>query len=144
MEMLGLLGMLGYFSIEDIRRKSVHTVPLIVTAIAGVFLHLYGGRLSIWDLLGGLGIGVVMYGISVASRERVGKGDALVLGVTGIFLGFWNNLLLLWIASFLAMVAGIVAVAFFQKGRHYELPFVPFLFVGLFICLLINRGGGIA
>ena len=105
MEMLGLLGMLGYFSIEDIRRKSVHTAPLIVTAIAGVFLHLYGGRLSIWDLLGGLGIGVVMYGISVASRERVGKGDALVLGVTGIFLGFWNNLLLLWIASFLAMLS---------------------------------------
>lgn len=144
MEMIGLLGILGYFSVEDIRRRSVRIVPLILAAIAGLVLHLYFGRISVWSLLGGLGIGAGMYVVSVASKERVGKGDALLLAVTGIFLGFWDNLLLLWLASFLAMAAGVVAVLVFRKNRHYELPFIPFVFVGFLVFLLANQGGGLS
>ena len=121
MEIAGLLGILGYFSIEDIRQRSIRIVPLLLAAIMGLVFHLFFGRISIWNLLGGLGIGAVMYMISVISNERVGKGDAMLLAVTGIYLGFWDNLLLLWMASLLTMAVGLVAVVFFRKGKHYEL-----------------------
>ena len=140
MEWLSLLGILGFFSVEDMRKRSVQLVALLAAAITGVVMHLYFGRISIWSLLGGLAVGAIMYGISILSQERIGKGDALLIAVTGIFLGFWGNLLVLWIATLLAMCAGIAAIVFFQKGKNYELPFIPFVFASYLIYLSINHG----
>ena len=141
MEMIGLMGILGYFSWEDVRKRSIHLVPLLVSAIMGVIGHIWFGRITIWNLLGGLGIGVVMYGVSLASGEKIGKGDALLLSVTGIFLGFWGNLMLLWIAACLSAVGGAFAMLMFHKGKDYELPFVPFLLAGFVIYLSLQKGG---
>ena len=141
MEMIGLMGILGFFSWEDIRKRSIHLVPLVLAAMAGVVLHMYFERITIWSLLGGGGIGMIMYGISLISGEKIGKGDALLLGVTGIFLGFWANLVVLWIASCLIAAGGVVAVLVLHKGKEYELPFVPFLFAGFVIYYLLERGG---
>ena len=135
MEMVSLLGILGFLSIEDIRRRSVRIVWLALAAIAGLLLHMHFERISIWNVLGGIGIGLVMYGISVLSHERIGKGDALILAVTGIFLGFWDNLILLWIAALLAAAAGGIIVLLFHKGRNFELPFIPCIFFGFIIYL---------
>ncbi len=141
MEMISLMGILGYFSWEDIRKRSIHLVPLIMAAIAGLMMHLYFCRITIWNIFGGLTIGLAMYAISLLTGEKIGKGDALLLAVTGIFLGFWGNLILLWIASCLAAIGGVVAVCFFHKGKEYEIPFAPFLFVGFVIYLLLQQKG---
>ncbi len=141
MEMIGLMGILGYFSWEDVRKRSIHLVPLILAAMAGVVLHMYFERITIWSLLGGVGIGAAMYGLSLASGEKIGRGDALLLAVTGIFLGFWGNLVLLWIASCLIGVGGAISVLVLHKGKEFELPFVPFLFAGFVIYSFLEHGG---
>lgn len=141
MEWISLLGILGYFSVEDLRKKSIQLVPLLAAAIAGVLFHMYFSRISIWNLIGGMAVGAGLYIISVLSNERIGKGDALLMSVTGIFLGFWDNLMLLWVSMLVAMVAGIGAVLILKKNRRYEMPFIPFVFTGYLIYLSINRGG---
>ena len=139
MEMLSLLGFLGYLSIEDLRKRQIHLVSLGVAAIAGLFMHLYFERITIWSLVGGLATGMALYVVSVLSSEKIGKGDALLVGVTGIFLGFWGNLFLLWLSAILAAFVGIIAVVVFRKDRQYELPFIPFIFIGFIIYLIINN-----
>ena len=144
MEMLSLMGILGFFSIEDIKERRIGIIPLLLAAIFGLILHLCYERLSIWNLLGGGAIGLLMYALSIASKERIGKGDALLLAVTGIFLGFWDNLILIWLASIVAAVVGILYMLFLKKGKNEELPFVPCVFFGFVIYRILQNVGGAA
>ena len=136
MEAVSLLSMLGACSYEDIKSRRIGVILVLGFGILGIFLHLFYSRLSIEEMLGGIAIGLIMFLVSYLSQERIGKGDALVLTVSGIYLGFWNNLFLLWGASLMASFVGIVFIA---KGeRKRELPFVPFLLVVYVLGLILK------
>lgn len=87
----------------------------------------------VWCML----VGIVLYLISILSHGKVGKGDAFLVTSMGVYLGFWNNLTILWMASVMAAIFGVVACVFFRKEKEESLPFVPFLLVAylLFLCL---------
>lgn len=141
MESLSLLGILGFFSIEDITKRRIRLAAVLLAAIAGLLLHICFWRITIWNALGGIAVGAAMYLVSVLSAEKIGKGDAMMIAVTGIFLGFRGNVIVLWTAMLLAMIAGIAAVVFLKKGKDYEIPFIPFMFLSYTIHLLLNTGG---
>lgn len=134
MEAAGLLGMLGICSYEDIKGKRVGVVFILCFAILGIVIHLFLGSRSIGEIIGGMVVGGFLFLISIISGERIGKGDALMVTVSGIYLGFWNNLFLFWVASIFSGVAGLV---FLFKGRkNEEIPFAPFL-LGVYLLSLI-------
>lgn len=140
MEMLSLLGVLGALSVEDIKKKKVSIVVLALAGIAGILMHLQFARISIWNILGGVTVGAVMYGVSILSREKIGKGDAILIAVTGIYLGFWGNIILLWVSSVLAGMGGVFALVLLKKGREFEIPFIPFVFVAYIGCIILWKG----
>lgn len=142
METISLIGMLGICTFEDIKKRKIHIFFILLCGILGICFHLFFGRLSIFNVLGGLSVGGVLFLLSLATREKIGKGDALLLMVTGIYLGFWDNLFLLWLATVLASVVGVACVLVQKKGRSYELPFVPFVFIAL-LGLLAMKGGAL-
>ena len=140
MEVICMMGMLLHMSVEDIRKRTVPVIPMMIWGMAGVLLHLYHGRIGCDSMLGGLIPGIAVYILSILTHERIGKGDAILLIVTGIYMGFWGNIFMLWIGMILAAVGGVVSMAFFKKSKHYELPFVPFLFAGFLMIVLCNGG----
>ena len=91
---LGLF--LGLCSIEDLHSRKMHTVLLLAGSIAGVLCHLIFRQRSIWEVLGGLAVGVGVLLLSRLTDGRIGDGDGLLLMATGTFLGFVRNLALLW------------------------------------------------
>ena len=96
------MGALSLLALVDYKIKKIPVVPLILTGILGMILHIiYGGR-EIEDILFGIAIGIVLYIVSEISKGKIGKGDAFLFMVTGVYLGFWNNLVLLWAASVMA------------------------------------------
>ncbi len=143
METISLLGILGMCSYRDVRYRSLRTGMLLAFAAVGVWMHLLFERIGVWDMAGGMAVGVSLYLIAHLSGERIGKGDALLVMVCGIFLGFWETIVLLWVAFLLAGVIGFAFVRMRHVGRNYELPFVPFLLLGYVFCLFI-WGGSIA
>ncbi|MCR5097384.1 MAG: prepilin peptidase [Lachnospiraceae bacterium] len=140
MEALCMTGMLLHMSIEDIRKKTVPVIPMMLWGMAGVILHLYFGRISCERMLGGLITGITAYILSIATHEKIGKGDAVLLTVTGIYMGFWGNVFMLWLGLVLAAAAGACVMVLSDKDKSYELPFVPFLFAGFLITVLCNGG----
>ena len=140
METLGLFGILGYFTIEDIKSRRLKTAALMFCGLAGVILHIFLRRISAENMIGGMAVGAVMYLISVLSKGRIGKGDAVLIMVTGIFLGFWNNLMLLWAAVMFAGAAGWIAIFILKKEKNYEMPFVPFMLAAYILCLAVWGG----
>ncbi len=143
METVSLLGILGICSYRDIRFKSLRTGTLLLSAALGVWMHLWFARIGLWDMAGGMAVGVSLYLIAHVSGERIGKGDALLVMVCGIFLGFWETIILLWIAFLFAGLFGFAIMKLCHVGREYEIPFVPFLLVG-YVCCLGLWGGTIA
>lgn len=121
-----LLGMLGWCSIEDYRKQKILVYPVLIFGIAGLLLHLYYRNLSIYNLLAGMavGVGLLVFGYLTG---QVGAGDALVVMVSGIYLGFWENARLFFQGLvFCGLWCLLLLVLGKKKGRD-EVAFVPFL-----------------
>ena len=56
--------------------------------------------------------------------------------MTGLFLGFWENLVLLLLASVLAGIGAAVLLFFRKKKKKERIPFVPFVFTAYVLLLL--------
>ncbi len=141
MEVISLCGGLGVLAWEDFKTQKIHIVRVAALAVLGVLLHVYIGRLDIVDVFGGWGIGVLLYGISILTKEAIGKGDALCFMATGIYLGFWGNLFLLWSSFLLAGIVGLIYGKIRGVSKKTQLPFLPYMF----ICLVLQLvwGGGL-
>ncbi len=136
MEAVTLLGLLGICTMEDIQEKQIHMAILSFFGAVGVICHIIHPSRSIQDLLGGMAVGGGLWIISLISRERIGQGDAFLIMVTGIYLGFWQNFIVLWGATLLAGVFGVILLLFFKKERSTEIPFAPFVLLSYVISLL--------
>ncbi|MDE7062253.1 MAG: hypothetical protein K2O73_03290 [Lachnospiraceae bacterium] len=122
-----LLGMLGICSVEDIYRQKVHSVVVLLFGIVGVMVHLLQRQISIYSILAGAAIGVLVMLLSRMAKGMVGVGDGLVLMVTGIYLGGTGNMQLLCGGLILTAICGLGLLAFFRRRRTDTIPFVPFL-----------------
>ncbi len=140
MEIGCLMGALSLLAVEDLRIKKIPVIPLMLTGIVGMIFHLVYWNRDIQDILGGISIGIVLYFISVITRGKIGKGDGVLFMVTGVYLGFWNNLILLWVACVMAGVVGAGMMVAFKKNKDYKLPFVPFVLLAALVMLMVGKG----
>lgn len=132
-----LLGMLGICSITDVRRQSIHSIMVMGFGIAGVMIHLCQQQMTVYSLVAGAAIGVLVMLLSAALKGMVGIGDGLVLTVSGIYLGAARNMRLLCGGLLLTAIYGLVLLVFFKKKKNDTVPFVPFLllsYIGI-LCL---------
>lgn len=126
-------------SIWDLKRHMVWVPGMIILGITGYLLEMFSS--AWWEiLLGGLP-GLLLYGVSRVTRGAMGEGDALIFGVCGIYLGLVENLLLLWLSLFLAMLAGGLLLLRKKGNRKSRIPLVPFVFMAYVI--LWSGGVGI-
>ena len=135
-----LIGLLSLLALEDIRSKRIPMLPVFLCGIVGVILHMIFQTHSIGEIVGGLLVGVVLYAISIFTNGKIGKGDGFLFMVTGVYLGFWNNLLLLWFSCVLAGVIGVFILVIKKKKRGYQLPFVPFVWISVLVLIALEGG----
>ncbi len=140
MEAVGLLGLLGICGLEDIKIKRIRLVVVNAFAILGVILHILYQRISWIDMICGALLGVILLIIGYFTKEKIGYGDGLIFVATGIYLGFWNNLILLWLSTTIAGIYGLILMIFKKKKKDNEIPLVPFI-LGVYVVSLIFNGG---
>ena len=89
-------------------------------------------NVSLWYLLAGCMIGILLLLISKASCGALGSGDGLFFFVTGIYLGFWKNLFLFCSTLFLCSIFGLIyVVSGSLQGKDYRKKSLPFLIITL-------------
>lgn len=132
---LGLIVWLLILSWQDIRRKEISTIVLlvgaaIVLASIGVTIGMKqeGG---IWISKGfGMLFGIMLMLLSKTSKGQIGMGDAIVLTVTGVVFGFWNNLCLLFYSLVLSAVYAVILLLMKKIHKKQSIAFLPFVFIG--------------
>ncbi len=122
-----LLAALAVLALCDIKKKEFPLPFLGICAAAGLILCPVTGEPSPAAVVGGICVGGILLLCAAASRESIGFGDGLLFVVTGIYLGLWRNLMLLFFAALLCALAGLFLVLVKKRSRKESLPFAPFV-----------------
>ena len=134
MQKFVVLGLLGLCSLEDIKRKQLTLIYILVFGIGGILLHLFVPVCSIYSVLWGMLLGIGMVFISIVTGGSVGIGDGVLLVVTGVYLGGQGNLQLFLTGLFLSALWALALLALKKKKGKEEIAFVPFLLIDTFHC----------
>lgn len=117
-------------------------IPLIIVwlgMLTAVCLQIYGamGETGIFMAAFSLIPGAGFLLLSFFTREKVGYGDGWVLLMIGLFLGAYRCFLVLLAGLLAESVAAIVLLALRKIQRDREIPFSPFLLLGMgvVVCL---------
>lgn len=120
--------------ITDIRKRQISRRLLMLLMLVCIAAVLFRGSFAIMDAAGGIAIGFCVIGISMISREQIGRGDGIVIAMIGLVLGFRRCLAAVSVASLLMSAAAIVVLLFKKGNRRTQLAFFPALFVGYVLC----------
>lgn len=131
-----LIIMLFLSSIKDIKTKSVSMRMVIPCLLIVLFCLPFRNDITIISGLLGSFVGFIMIGIGKVSNWQVGMGDGIVLVVTGIGLGIWENAFLLLYALLLISVFCVFLLFIKKISKKNTLPFIPFLFIGYIVVTL--------
>lgn len=131
-----LLGMLGLYAVEDIRKKKISARYLWIFGAAGIAVNMIQRSLSVSGMLLGAAVGLALVAVSLLTRGNIGLGDGLLLMTAGIFLGGSGALELLFLSLLYAALVSLGMLAFRRWKRKREIPFVPFLFLGYLTMVL--------
>ncbi len=133
---IGLGITLTGMGIEDFMRKEISLWGILVESIfaAAVF---WGQQDLDWNLLWGSGIGVIIMLISLVTKEKIGMGDGVVIGILGASLGGGVTFQILLLALFLSGLFALIMIWLGKYSWKSTLPFIPFLaagYIGVLLC----------
>ena len=135
-----LLGTLGVHSFEDVKRREITVTLTLFSGIVGILLHLLLHRQSIYEMLAGALLGVFLLAFSYVSGGKIGMGDGAVFMLTGLYLGWKENLLLMFLSFSMAGVFGLALLLAKRIRADDRLPFVPFLFLAYSLMVMGQCG----
>lgn len=138
-EQLAVMGMLAICTAQDIKKKQICLIPVLGFGILGIIFHMLWRVQSLENLLLGMSIGVALLLISILTGGKIGAGDAVLLIVTGIYLGLEQNLELFFCGLLLCGVWALGLLVLRKKSRKDRVPFMPFLlaaYMGMLVSAL--------
>lgn len=123
--------------ILDWKKGEISLLSLGGFGLFGLIWNLCRHYQSLGSLCGGAAVGIGLLAAAFLSCEAVGFGDGLLLCVTGIYLGFWENLSLLAAGALCCAVIQGVRLLLKKVRMTDRIPFVPFLFLAFVGGLLL-------
>lgn len=120
---------------QDLRQKQVDIRTYLVfglLAVSGVLVQMMRGEAcSLLEYVAGASIGMGLLGFTMLSSGSIGAGDGCFFLVSGLMLGFWENLALLCYGT---LLCGLFCLVYFWWGRikgrknmgKQTVPFLPF------------------
>ena len=113
----------------DAATKEVSVKLLAVFGGIGIIFYCIGRPVSVREELMGIAIGILILGICRLTGGKIGEGDGYLLIVTGIYLGLYRNIELLFGGLLLSALWAVGLIIVKRAGRNVQMPFIPFLFL---------------
>lgn len=131
-----LLG-LFYIAWFDYRTKLIEIKWLLIFGMAGMFGILLQQDFALMgQACMGMMVGGILLVLAWISGESVGFGDGWLFVVTGVFLGFLQNFILLFGSLLLAGTFAIICLALKKKEKNDRLALAPFVLTAYVVFVL--------
>ncbi|HTU15375.1 MAG TPA: A24 family peptidase [Solirubrobacterales bacterium] len=126
-----LIVTLTVVSVTDMRRRVIPNRVLLLAAAVGVALSALSGPAALaGDLAAAAVVSAPLFAASLLRPEEMGMGDAKLVAVIGLFLG-WQALPALLIGLALAGMTGVlIALGRRLPPSRTSIPLAPFLAAG--------------
>jgi leader peptidase (prepilin peptidase)/N-methyltransferase len=134
-EAVAFAGLL-WLSVEDLRRKEISLFPVMGMAVVGTGCSLLGGDWTDASVLLRFLPGLFVLLLARLSGESIGYGDGWVLLALGCFFDPEDLVSLCMAAISCAGIVALFLLLVLHRGRHAQIPFVPFLLLGYGIGLI--------
>lgn len=132
----GVIGLIFLFflSVTDVRKRQVYLGIPAVGIVLLLLVHALSGKVLDF-VLSAFGFLFFFLIISKLTHGQLGEGDAFVFGLTGAETGFLKNLWVVYLTFLLAFFAAVFFLLVRKKGKGYEIPLIPFIFLANLILL---------
>jgi len=130
------LGLFYISVLTDIHQRMVYVLPIIVTIV------LRNSLSACWNaVLGYAGIMALCWLWELFFKRRpMGEGDAYACAAAAAWVGLSGLAWSFWVASVFASVWGLIYIYVHRIAvRKLVLPFVPFLYAGLWVWLAYGK-----
>lgn len=136
---LKLILLIGLFRIAwiDYKTKLIEMEWLAAVGILGILGILAGrDKEMIQEACVGMlvGVGILLY--AKVSKESIGFGDGWLFAVTGIYLGFIKNFVLLLVSLFFSGIFSICCLIFKKVQKTDRVAFAPFVLAAYVVLCL--------
>lgn len=131
---LVLLFFLFVIAWKDYKIQLIEIRQLLI--MGGVGIVLCGNWEEVCQAIGGAFIGCIVLLLAWCSKECVGFGDGYLFVVTGIFLGFMQNVALLFASLFLAGSFSIGCLVLKRKKGEDRMALGPFVLTAYVLFVL--------
>lgn len=122
--------------LTDLKSRIIYRNICIIFGIVCILLKIFLNNEIIKTVLIGIVPGVILYFISIITRESIGKGDAWIFGVLGMYIGALYSTVLLMISLIIVSIFSMPLIIK-QKNLKAELPFSPFILLAFTILIII-------
>ena len=136
--------LLIYLSVVDVKRRKVPTMACLLMGTAILVWMCMGRALNWTDSMMGACIGIFLIVAAFITGQAVGTGDGLVFILSGLLLGFWGNMQLLFISLFIELLfmGGWLLVrkvrnkkVCMSEAMKKRIPFLPFILLSyIYLC----------
>lgn len=122
----------------DLEHKVLPNVLTIPGIVLGLLFALFGWTSSFWLSVIGAGVGfLLMFAIALISRGGMGMGDAKFMAMIGAFLGWQSVFYVLFGASLLGSVGGVLYLYITKQDRKTPIPFGPSMAVAALVVYFV-------
>lgn len=134
---------LGYCSYTDIKRKEIKVLPTITIcsiSIITCLILVLTNRLEPKSFFLSFIPGVSLIFISFVTKESIGYGDSIILGLCSISTSLKSGIVIILISFICSALYSLFLLIKGKSGKE-SIPFVPFIFTGYI--LYITQGGSL-
>lgn len=89
-------------------------------------------------LLGVVLLGGGLAGLSTLTKGQIGMGDAKIFAILAVYFGGKSAFMILMYSLVVSALVGLVMIAFRKANRKTEIPFVPFILIGVIVELFMK------
>lgn len=121
---------IGIGALFDGYKRLLPWLLIIAYMVAGIGLRIYDGTILEANRLYSLIPGIILILYAYISGESVGYGDGFMIMGLGMYMNLLELGAVLMLSVTLSGLVALILLVVFKKGKHFELPFIPFLFLG--------------
>lgn len=125
-------------AVIDIREQKVFSMLCFANMAAAIIVNVIIQNILWFSILLGMMLGGILWIISICTKEALGKGDAIVVFTLGSMTGVKISLEILTWASVICAFVSIIGLIIKKVKFKSRVPFIPFMFIGGIITLMIE------
>lgn len=134
-----LFSSLLVISMIDVKYMIIPNGIVIFLFVMGIINTVFFTHSYIDSLIGFFAVSTILLIINIVTGGQMGMGDVKLMAVCGIIIGWKGILLSLFIGSIFGSIIGLILIAIKVNGKKQEIPFGPYLSLGIMIAALYGN-----